>query len=119
MAVVGDRADVAVNIRIKVATALPMVNAARNDMPQMRDHACADEELSLRVVVDAPRVTEAVRDHLEAILNRVITPNATVDLCAFAVELNLFGVHLSWFVNTTVSFWLPDNRWREQALTTV
>ena len=79
MAVVGDRADVAVNIRIKVTTALPMVNAARNDMPQMRDHACADEELSLRVVVDAPRVAETVSDHLEAILNRVITPNATVD----------------------------------------
>ena len=74
MAVVGDRADVAVNIRIKVTTALPMVNAARNDMPQMRDHACADEELSLRVVVDAPRIAKTVRDHLEAILNWVITP---------------------------------------------
>ena len=119
MAVVGDRADVAVDVRIKVATALPMVNAARNDMPQMRDHACADEELSLRVVVDAPRIAKAVRDHLEAILHRVITPNATVDPCAFAVELNLFGVHLSRFVNTALSFWLPDNRWREQALTTV
>ena len=119
MAMVGNRADVAVNIRIKVATALSMVNAARNDMPQMRDHACADEELSLRVVVDAPRVAETVSDHLEAILNRVITPNATVDPCAFAIELNLFGEHLSWFVNTALSFWLPDNRWREQALTTV
>ena len=84
--VIGDRLDVAVDVRIEVLAALALVDAAGDDVPEVRDHAGADEELALGVVVDAPRVAEAVRDDLEHVLRRVIPPDAAVDLDAVALR---------------------------------
>ena len=81
---VGDRLDVAVDVRVEVLAALAVVDAAGNHVPEVRDDARADEQLALGVVVDAPRIAEAVRDDLEDVLGRVIPPHAAVDVDAVA-----------------------------------
>ena len=86
MAMIGDGLDVAVDVRIEVLAALAMVDAAGDHVPQVRDHARADEQLSLGVVVDAPRIAEAVRDDLEHVLRRVIAPDAAVDVDAVRLQ---------------------------------
>ena len=77
---VGDGLNVAVDVRVEVPAALTLVDAAGNDVPEMRDHAGAHDQLTLGVVVDAPRVAEAVRHDLEAILGRMVAPDAAVDV---------------------------------------
>ena len=119
VAVIGDRSDVAVNVRVEMPAALPVIHTTRDDVPQVRDHAGADEELALRVVVNAPRVAEAVRDHLEAILHRVIPPDAAVDRRAFAVELDRFRVRFARLENAPFAPWPADDRRRENALAAV
>ena len=86
MTMIGDRLNVAVDVRIEVLATLSLINAARDDVPQVGDDARADQQLALGVVVDAPRVAEAVRDDLEPILRRVIAPDAAVDLDAVALQ---------------------------------
>jgi hypothetical protein len=83
---IGNRRDVAVDVRIEMLAALALIDAAGNHMPEMRDDAGADQQLSLGVVVYAPRVAETVSDDFESVLRRVITPHAAVDLDAVAVE---------------------------------
>ena len=97
VAVIGDRLDVAVDVRIEMLAALAMVDAAGDDVPEVRDHARADEELPLGVVVDAPRVAEAVGDDLEHVLRRVVPPDAAVDLDPFACQ-DVLGERLFVFV---------------------
>ena len=80
MAMIGDGLDVVVDVRVEVLAALPVVDAAGDHVPQMRDHAGADQQLSLGVVVDAPRIAEAVRHHLEHVVGRMIPPDAAVDV---------------------------------------
>ena len=88
VAVVRDRSDVAINIRVEMTTGLAMIYTARDDVPQVRDHAGADEQLSLCVVVDSPWVAEAVGNNLKDILGRVITPNTAIDRLAFTLKLD-------------------------------
>ena len=78
--VVGDRADVGVDVRAQVTAALAVIDATGNDMPEVRNHACRDKELALGVVIDAPGVAEPVRHDLEAVLHRVVAPHAAIDL---------------------------------------
>ena len=84
----------------------------------MRDHARADQELPLGVVVDAPWIAEAVGDHLEDILRRMITPHATVDLDAVAGE-EVGGEWILVLVETSLSGGLPDLRGCRVALQSV
>ena len=86
MPVIDDRADVAVDVRVEVAAALPVIDAAGDDVEQVRDHAGGDEHLALRVVVDAPGIAEAVGDDLEAVLRRVVAPDAAVDVDPVRLE---------------------------------
>ena len=86
MAMVGDGLNVAVDVRVEVLAALAMVDPARHHVEQVRDDARADEQLSLRVVVDAPRIAEAVGDDLEDVFRRVIPPDAAVDLDPVALQ---------------------------------
>ncbi len=62
---VGDGLDVAVDVRVEVLASLALVDAAGDDVQEVRDHAGADDELTLGVVVDAPGVAEAVGHDLE------------------------------------------------------
>ena len=58
---IGNRLDVAIHIGIEVLPALAMINAARYDVEQVRDHARRDEQLSLRVVIDV-RITYRIEN---------------------------------------------------------
>ena len=84
--VVDDRADVAVDVRVEVRAALPVVDAAGDHVEQVGDYARGDEDLALGVVVDAPRVAEAVGDDLEAPLRGVVPPHPAVDVDAVGLE---------------------------------
>src|SRR4026208_1713345 len=96
MSMIGNRLDVAVDVWVEMLPALAVINAAGDHVEEMRDHARGDEQLSFRVVINAPWITESVRDNLddglsrgvtpptpdtlEAVLRRVITPPTAVDL---------------------------------------
>ena len=76
---------------------------------RVRDDAGADQQLALGVVVDAPRIAEPVRDHLETILGRVIAPHAAVDLHAVARQ-QIARERLLRLVDPSLAFGLPDLR---------
>jgi HTH-type transcriptional regulator / antitoxin HipB len=63
--VIGDRLQVAVHVRVEVLPALAVIDASRYDVPEVGNHAGADEELPFGVVIDAPRIAEPVRHDLE------------------------------------------------------
>ena len=86
MPVVHDGADVAVNVGVEVPAALPVVDASGYDVEEVGNHAGGDEDLALGVVVDAPRVAEAVSHDLEALLRRVVPPDAAVDVDSIGFE---------------------------------
>ena len=67
---VGDGLDVAVDVGVEVLASLALIDAAGDDVPEMRDDAGAHDELTLGVVVDAPGIAEAVGHDLEPILGR-------------------------------------------------
>ena len=119
MPMICDRANVAVNVRIEVATGLAMVYTARNDMPQMRNDACSNKQLPFSIVVDSPRVTEAVCDDLKHILGRVITPNTAVDRLAFALKLDRLGIRLAVLENLAFPLRLSNHRRSEHSLAAV
>src|SRR5204863_7077139 len=76
--VVGDRLDVLVGVLVLVLTALPMVAAALDDVPKVRDDAGFDEHLPMLVEVDAPGIARTLGELLEALLGRVIAPDRGV-----------------------------------------
>src|SRR5687768_7803461 len=84
--VVGDGTDIAIHIGIVVLTSLAMVNASWNDVPQMRDHAGAHDELTLRVVINTPGVAEPVSNHLESVFGGMVTPDASVDVNSLPLQ---------------------------------
>ena len=87
VSVQGDRLDVGVGVRVEVAAGLPVVAAARDDVPHVRDDARLDEEVAVGVVVEAPRVAGAVGDDLEDVPRRVIAPDAGVNLLSLVVRV--------------------------------
>ena len=74
--------DVAVDVGVEVLAALPVIDAAGDHVPEVRNDAGADQQLALGVVVDAPRIAEPVRHDLEHVVGRVIAPDAAVDVDA-------------------------------------
>ena len=56
MRVVADRLDVVVDVRIHVWAALLVIDAALNDVEQVRDHAAGGESLAVVVEVESPGV---------------------------------------------------------------
>ncbi len=78
-------ANIAVGVRIEMRPGLAMVESPGDHVPEMRNYARADKDLSFRVVIDSPRITEPVSDDLEAIFGGMIAPNAAIDFSGFAV----------------------------------
>src|SRR5918999_771682 len=107
MTMIGDGLDVVVNVRIEVLSTLPVIDAAGDDMPKVRDHAGADQELPFRVVIDAPRVAEAVRNDLEHVLRGMVSPHAAVDVDA-RTRKNVLRERLLMFVETSLPLRFPD-----------
>ena len=85
VAVVGDRLDVVVGVRVEVRPGLPLVPAALDHVVEVRDHAGGEEGLAVLVEVDAPGVARAVGEDLELVLRRVIAPDPGVDRDAVLV----------------------------------
>ena len=83
--VVNDGTNVTIHIWIEMLTALAMVNPSRDHVKGMRNDACADKQLAFCIVIDAPRVTEAVRNYLKTSFRGVIPPYPAVDVYAFPV----------------------------------
>ena len=80
MAMIGDGLDIIEDVRIDVAAALTVIDAAGDDMPEMRDHAGGDEDLAVVIKVHSPRIAEAVRDDFKAVLRWMVTPNTTINV---------------------------------------
>ena len=116
--VIGDGLDVAVDVRVEMLAALAMVDAAGDDVKEMRDHAGADEELALGVVVDAPRVAEAVGDDLEHVLGRMVAEDPAVDVDAVPFQ-DVVGERLFVFVEPALTRRLSHFRRRRIALESV
>src|SRR5947209_8202535 len=79
VAVVGDRLDVVVGVGVEMLAGLPLVASAGNDVKDVRDDAGGGEEISILVVVEAPRVARAVGEDFELVANRMIAPDAGVE----------------------------------------
>ena len=118
VAMVGDRLDVAVDVRVEVLASLTVIDAARDHVPEVGDDAGADDELPFGVVVDTPRVAESVGDDLEPILRRMVSPDAAIDLDAFAFQ-DVVGERLSGLEHPALAGRLSDLRRREQSLQSV
>src|SRR5262245_35257819 len=104
---IGNRLDISVDVGIEVLAALTLVDAARHNMPEVRDDACAHHELSFGVVVDAPRIAEPVRDDFKAIFCRMVAPDAAVDLDALTAQ-EVVGECLTRLVKTSCPDRLSD-----------
>ena len=117
--VIDDGADVLVDIRVEMPTALTVVDPAGDDVEHVGDHAGGDEEVALGVVVDAPWVAEAVGDDFEAILDRVVAPDAAVDVDGVALELDLLRKGIAVLEKAALALRLADLRWGGKALAAV
>ena len=71
---------------------------ALDDMEHMRNHTGRNEKFALGVIIDTPRVAEAVRDHLKTMLLRVIPPYPAVYANALSLK-NIFGKGIAMFVD--------------------
>ena len=89
MAVIGNRPNIAVNIRAEMTSSLAMVNTTGNNVPQMRNHAGCNKQLTVSVVINTPRIAESMGDHLKAIFCRVIPPYTAVDISGLIGKLDL------------------------------
>ncbi len=109
VAMIGDRLDVGVDVRVEVLPALPVIDAARDHVPEVRDHAGADQQLPLGVVVDAPGIAEAVRHDLEDVLRRMVAPDAAIEVHTLALE-QVLRKRLLVAVDAPLALRLPDLR---------
>ncbi|HAL04101.1 MAG TPA: hypothetical protein DCP58_03250 [Verrucomicrobiales bacterium] len=88
-------------------------------MPQMRNYTCGNKQLPFSIVVDAPRIAEAMRHNLENFLSRVISPYTAVDWLAFTLELDRLGIWLTVFENLAFTLRLANHRRGEHTLAAV
>ena len=86
MHVIGNGANVRVDVRIEMPPALPMITPALNHVPQVRDDTRGDERLSAIVKIQSPRIARAPREHLELVLRGMITPHAGIDALALGIR---------------------------------
>ena len=98
---------------------LAVVDPAGNHMPEMGNHASRDKELSLGIVVDTPGIAEAVGDHLEAPLERMVAPDTAIDVCRFALEFRLPREGILVPVDLPLAGGLADPRRRREALAAI
>ena len=78
VSMVGDRLDVVVRVFVKVTTALPMVSATLNHVPQMRNHTRCDKRLTFIIEINAPGITGSIGEGFEDVFRGVITPHRAV-----------------------------------------
>jgi hypothetical protein len=84
MVVVADGLQVLIDV-VRMSPRLPLVVAALDDVPEVRDHARRRERLAVVVEVETPRVRKPVGEDLEALFGRMEPPDASVDFLALGV----------------------------------
>src|ERR1043165_5428068 len=85
MKVVGDRFDFVVGIWVERIARLTFITATLDHVEEMRDHARFDLALAKFVKVNSPRIACAFGKKFEDVASGMITPDAGVDACAFAL----------------------------------
>ena len=116
--VVGDGLDVIVNVGTNVRAALTVIESAWDHIPEVRNDTCGQEDLTVVVEVEAPRIAEAMRDDFEEILCRVITPHTAVDKHA-VFDRNLGGERITLAQDFAAVQRLAHDRSRREALAPV
>ena len=86
MAVVHYSFNIFIDIWIEVLAALPVIYATLDDVEHMGDNTGSNKQLSLGIIIDAPRVTKAVCNYLKPILYGMITPDSAVDIYSFSFQ---------------------------------
>ena len=72
----------AVHVRVEILAVHALVVSAGDEVPEVAVDAVGEEELSVVVVVEAPRIGRAVSDGFEDLARRMIAPDAAVDFHA-------------------------------------
>ena len=116
--VVGDGLDIVVDGGVDVFAPLAVVDAAGDDVPEMRNHAGGDKHLAVVVEIETPRIAETVGDNFEAILRRMIAPDAAVDVLAVN-HRDLFGKRLALFEEFSAVGGFADRRAGREALAAI
>ena len=119
MAMVRNRLDITIDVRIEMAATLPLIDATGDDVPEMWNHAGRDEQLALGVVIDSPGITETVRDHFKAVLGGMVAPDAAVDVDRRSAKLNVTGERILVPVEAAFPQRLADLGRSSKALATV
>ena len=85
VAMIRNGLDVVVDVRVEVATCLPMVAPPLNDVKHVRNNAGGYESLSVLIKIQPPGVTGAVGEDLELLVEGVVAPHPGVNLLAITV----------------------------------
>ena len=99
-------------------SALAVIDAAGNHVPEVRNHTSGDEQLPLGIIVDAPGIAEPVGHHFETIFGGVIAPYAAVDVGAVRFE-QVFRKCLSRPKNAAFTFRFADFGGRGKAFAAI
>ncbi len=99
-------------------SALSVIDATGNHVPQMRNHAGGYEYLPLVIEIHSPRITETVSDDLKTVLNRVIAPHTSIDLHRI-LNFLVFRKCLPMAIDAALSNRLTHHRGCREPLATV
>src|SRR5262245_26828172 len=88
---IGDGRDVRIGVRVEVYSALTVIARSLNDVEQMRNDAARQEAIASVVEIHAPGIARPMREDLETILERMITPDARVDRDALLLRRPRFA----------------------------
>src|SRR5687768_13888060 len=100
--VVGDGANVAVNVRVVMLSALAVIGSSRDNVPEVRDDTCTHHKLAFGIVINTPGVTEPVGDHFKTVFGGMVTPNPAVDVCSLTFE-DVCRERILVFIKTSLS----------------
>ena len=79
MVVIGRLLDRPVSVGVKVRAIHPVVTGTGDNVPKVADHRVDHEQFALIIKVHTPGVRRAMTDDFKLFVERVITPDATID----------------------------------------
>src|SRR5690606_8267043 len=105
-------------VGVKMLPTLAMVNASWYDMPEMGDDASGNEQLSLCVVVNSPRIAKAVSYDFENVFGRVVAPYPSVYFLS-VLNFSFIGIRFFALIYFPFSDGLSDCRRGGKSLCTI
>src|SRR5687767_627052 len=97
MAMVGYGFNIIIDIGIEMLSSLSVVNATWYYMPEVGYYTCTDQQLTFCIIINSPRIAKAMCNHFKAVLHRMISPDATIDIHAFSLK-QIFGESFFMFI---------------------